>query len=363
MRIARQRAFAACAAGLLVAACTAPAAAQWQIDSKDGKTSVKFGFLAQPQLETSDTPTGSGRSTNLFLRRIRVMFGGKLSDNWTFFFETDSPNLGKANAAGVKDASSLYMQDAFVTFNQSDAFKIDAGLMLPPIGRNHTQSAATLLAVDFGPYSCLESGPAGGRVGRDYGVQLRGYPGKQHAEYRLGVYQGVRGVDARNTLRLVGRGVWYPVGAETGFFYAGTFQGSKRLVAIGASFDRQKAYSVYGVDAFLEQPIHQGQQGVTLQCEWMRYDGAQLLAALPKQAVYLVESAFHMSKGRYSLFLQFAGRTFEHPLTLAQNSLQVGMIWWMAGHSRSLKFSTGRLHAAGQPDRVQVLGQLQVYAY
>jgi hypothetical protein len=363
MAMARQGMLAACAAGLLVAACPTPVTAQWQIDSKDGKTNIKVGFLAQPQLETIDTPNGSGTSTNLFLRRFRILFGGKLSDKWMFFFETDSPNLGKANAAGVKDAGSVFMQDAFVTYTRSGSFLVDVGLMLPALGRNHTQSAATLLPVDYGPYSCLESGPVGERVARDYGVQVRGYPGKQRFEYRLGVFQGVRGVDARNTLRVVGRGVWYPVGAETGFFYAGTFQGSKRVVAIGASVDRQKDYGVYGVDAFLEQPIHKGQQGVTLQGNWMRYDGAKLLTTLPKQDVYLVEAGVHLGKGKFSPFLQLAGRHFDNPLTPDQNSFQVGIAWWMAGHNRNLKLSAGRQHAHGQPDRVQVLGQLQVYAY
>ena len=41
------------ALGLGLAAGTARA--QWQIESKDGKSSVKFGFLVQPQLETLET--------------------------------------------------------------------------------------------------------------------------------------------------------------------------------------------------------------------------------------------------------------------------------------------------------------------
>jgi hypothetical protein len=95
----------------------------------------------------------------------------------------------------------------------------------------------------------------------------------------------------------------------------------------------------------------------------MRYDGAKLLATLPKQDVYLVEAGVHLGMGKFSPFLQFAARSFDNPVTPDQNSLQVGMAWWMAGHNRSLKLSAGRLHTAGQPDRVQVLGQLQVYAY
>ncbi len=65
-----------------VAAGARPAAAQWQLESKDGKTNIKFGFLAQPQVESLETPDGSGSSTNLFLRRLRMIFGGKISEKW-----------------------------------------------------------------------------------------------------------------------------------------------------------------------------------------------------------------------------------------------------------------------------------------
>jgi hypothetical protein len=70
------------------------ASAQWLLETKDQKANIKVGFLAQPQLEALDTPGKIGRSTNLFLRRFRILFGGKISDKWLFFFETDSPNLG-----------------------------------------------------------------------------------------------------------------------------------------------------------------------------------------------------------------------------------------------------------------------------
>ena len=141
---------------LLVALPARPASAQWQIDSKDGKSNIKIGFLVQPQAEVVDTPDGTGESKNLYLRRIRIMFGGKVADKWTFFFETDSPNVGKttgdkaSNPTGAKEAGNIYIQDAYVTYNQGDAFKVDAGMMLIPLGHNHNQSAATLLPVDYG---------------------------------------------------------------------------------------------------------------------------------------------------------------------------------------------------------------------
>ena len=349
---------------LLVAAWPAASSAQWVIETKDQKSNLKIGFLIQPQLETLETADQSGTSTNLFLRRFRILFGGKVTDTWTYFFETDSPNLGKGTGpAGTKDTGNIYMQDAFVTYNHSNAFKVDVGMMLLAQSHNHIQSAASLLPVDYSPYTFAETAATQARVGRDYGVQLRGYPFKQHVEYRLGVFQGVRGADSRNSLRVAGRGVWYPFAAETGYFYAGTLQGSKRLVGIGGSFDVQEAYGTYGFDAFFEQPINKGKQGFTAQFDYNRADGGTFLTVLPKQDNILIEAGFHFGKGTYSPFVQYAARNFDNPATADQNSLQVGFAWWMAGHNRNLKASIGRQHVEGQPDRTQGLVQLQIFYY
>ena len=369
MNLIRRLAVAALSGGLVVSVSAGPAAAQWQIDSKDGTTNLKIGFLAQPQLEIVDTPDGTGQSRNVFLRRLRIMFGGKVSDKWTFFFETDSPNLGKTtgdqatNPGGAKDAGNLYIQDAYLTYNASEAFKVDAGLILVPLGHNHNQSAATLLPVDYGPYSFTESGPLGSRVGRDYGLQLRGYPLSQHFEYRLGVFQGVRGTEARNSFRMAGRAVWYPFAADTGFFYAGTFQGGKRVVGIGAGFDTQKAYHSLAADVFIEQPLHKGQEGLTAQVNWMRFDGGTFLPALAGQDAVLVEAAVHLLKGKVSPLVQYSRKRFDNPLTPGQYIWQAGVAWWQAGHQRNLKVTAGRQHTDGLPDRTQVLAQLQVFYF
>lgn len=359
---------ALCTVGLVLAAAR-PAAAQWVLESKDGKTNVKFGFLAQPQLEVLDTADKTGRSQNVFLRRFRILFGGKIADKWTFFFETDSPNLGKAtpdkaaNPTGAKDAGFMYLQDAYVTYDYSPEFKVDGGMILTPLGHNHGQSAATLLAVDYGPYTFTEAAATGERVGRDYGVQLRGYPFKQHLEYRLAVFQGARGVEARNQLRVAGRAVWYPFAADTGFFYSGTFQATKRVVAVGAAFDKQKEYHEYGADVFVEQPFNGGQQGVTFQANWMRFDGGTFLKTLPKQDTWEIEGAVHFLKGRVSPFFQYAGKKFDLATIAKQWYWQGGVAYWMAGHQRNLKFSAGRQHTDGLPDRTQVLGQLQLFFF
>jgi hypothetical protein len=356
----------AAAVELLVLAATA-APAQWQIESKDGNASLKLGFLAQPQAEWLDTVDASRTSQNFFLRRFRIIFSGKVAERWDFFFETDSPNLGRvnpdkaANPAGEKDASSIYVQDAFITYNHGPAFKLDVGLLLVPESRNHTQSAASLLPVDYGPYTFSEGGATGERAGRDYGVQARGYPLKQHLEYRVCVCAGRRGAEAANAPRFTGRVAYYPWAADAGFFYTGTFQGTKKVLSLGASLDVQKAYAAYAADVFYEQPLRAGSRGLTVQFNWERIDGGGFIPSLPKQDRYLFEAGFHLGKGRVSPFVQYAIRSFDDPANADQSSLHAGLAWWMKGHKRNLKLSAGRLRSERQPDRTQALAQLQIF--
>ncbi len=387
MRRVRFSVLAAAIGGWFLVGGAKTAHAQWQIESKDGKSTIKVGFLAQPQFESLETTDPNSRTggtvnaKNLSLRRFRILFGGSFSKRWTFFFETDSPNLGKQVAGTTaKDTGSAFIQDAFMTFNQGDALKIDAGMILPALGHNHLQSAATLLAVDYGPYTFNESTPLQERGGRDYGVQVRGYPLQQHLEYRLGVFQGIRGDQSRNGFRLAGRAVWYPLAADSGFFYAGTFQGSRRLVGLGASVDTQNApepvlpgtgrtrYTSFGLDAFVEQPLYEGKAGVTAQFDWLRFDGGTLAPSLSKQNTYLVEAGLHLGAGRLTPFLQYAWRDFVDEPTLANTRYwQAGLALWMAGHQRTVKISAGRCHTAAATtaafDRTQFLAQLQIFFY
>jgi len=139
-------------AGLALSLPCLPAGAQWQVASADGSSTLKLGVLLQPQAELIETADGEDHSQNLFLRRARVLLGGTYSERWSFFLETDSPNLGKAKPDGSK-SSDLYIQDAFVTYSTGDAFKIDAGMLLMPLSHNHETSAGMLLPVDYGPYT------------------------------------------------------------------------------------------------------------------------------------------------------------------------------------------------------------------
>jgi hypothetical protein len=52
--------------------------------------------------------------------------------------------------------------------------------------------------------------------------------------------------------------------ADTGFFYTGTTHGQKKIIGIGASFDRQGNYCANSLDFFLDHPVNNG-NAVTVQ--------------------------------------------------------------------------------------------------
>jgi len=112
----------------------------------------KLGLLGQFQAESIDDP-GMDATNNLFVRRLRLMFGGQVAKNVTFFVETDTPNLGKTLAGGKNIQGTTIVQDAYAEFRGRNEFALDAGLMFIPFSRNFLQSAASLLPIDYGAYT------------------------------------------------------------------------------------------------------------------------------------------------------------------------------------------------------------------
>ena len=137
---------------------------------------------------------------------------------------------------------------------------------------NHNQSAATLMPVDYGPYTFVESAPTGERVGRDYGLRARGYLAGDHLEYRAGVYQGVRGTNASNDLRFTGRLMYSFFTPPVGLFYRGTSLGKTQTLSFGTSYEKQEDYDSFGFDVFYDQPWGEG-NGFTAQADYVALDG------------------------------------------------------------------------------------------
>jgi hypothetical protein len=340
-----------------------PARAQMQIASQDGKQTLKFGILLQPQGEWIDTADGAHTTQNLFIRRLRLLFGGKLNDKVSYFVETDTPNLGKAGANGVKNDVSITLQDAFLTYSFSPQVMIDGGMLLMPLSHNSQQGATTLLPIDYAPYSFLASTPTGSRVGRDYGAQLRAYLLKNHLEFRGAVTQGVRGTDSKNPFRATVRAVYYVWDAETAFFYTGTTFGKKKILAIGGSWDAQVDYQTTAGDVYFDYPIGKAGDAITAQADFIQYDGGKLISTLPQQDTTHFEAGYYFHSLKLGPFIQYNQRNYDDPSKADEKYSQLGLAWWASGHNFNVKLGYGIFEKTGAKDQNQLLLQAQLYFY
>jgi hypothetical protein len=349
------------AAALALAAL--PAAAQLQLSSADGSTSLKLGVLGQLQGQDIDGAGGTESQKDLYFRRLRLIGLFKYGDKLSVYFDTDDPNLGKGNADGTKNVNtSMYIQDFVVTYAFAHEFHLDGGEILLADSYNHNSSAGQLMPLDFGPFTFTETGAIQGNVGRDYGAQARGYLASDHLEYRLGIFQGNRGVNEVNAFRYAGRLSLWVFGAQTGLFYRGTSLGKIQSMEFGGSFDRQKQYSAYTGDFFWDQPVGNG-DGFTLQGDYTKWDGGTFLSAIPKQNTLLLEAGYYVGALKSQPFFQYSKEDFDHESHPGQKRTTFGLGVFPWGHTSDVKFAYTRLQGTGQVSRNQYQLQYQIWIW
>jgi hypothetical protein len=341
-------------------AMSRPAAAQATIKVNDD-VNFRFGVLGQVQADTIEDPGTDSWTSNLFIRRVRLLFGGQVAKNVTFFVETDSANLGRTVNAAKNIASTTIIQDAYGEFKAADAFAIDAGLMFVPFSRNSVQSAATLLPIDYSPYTFSQSGPEQSSTGRDAGFQAKGYLANNHIEYRLGAFQGARDPRSHRTFRYAGRAMYNLFDPEVGFFYTGTYLGKKKVVAVGAAFDTQDDYHAYDGDLFVDYPGGPG--AVTLQFDYNRFDGGTTLTTLPKQDDLLFELGYLINALKLTPVLQLSKRDLVDLSAGDEQRWSFGVNYWWTGHNANIKAAYTRIEPNGLPRQNEFTLQLQFFYY
>jgi hypothetical protein len=356
---ARSLAVTLCALVSLLPGAT-PAAAQIIVKAGDD-VNFKLGILGQFQADTIEDPGTDANTTNLFIRRLRLMFGGQVAKNVTFFVETDSPNLGKTLANGKNIQPAMSLQDAYAEFKVSQAFMVDAGLMFIPFSRNFLQSAASLLPIDYGAHTYDQSGPTQSSIGRDTGFQARGYVLKNHLEYRIGVFQGARDQASHRAFRYAGRVQYNLLDPEVGFFYTGTYLGKKRIVSVGGAFDHQIDYDAYDLDVFVDHPLGAG--AFTGQFDYNRFDGGALLRTLPKQDNLLLELGYLLVEMNLTPFVQVTNRNIVGAGTGDETRTLIGASYWWAGHNANIKAAYQRVAPAGVEAQNGFTIQLQVFYF
>jgi hypothetical protein len=245
------------------------------------------------------------------VRRLRILLGGEIAKNTTFFFETDAPNLGKVSANGTKDSKiSVYVQDAQVQHTFMPELSIIAGLQLVGFARNGLQSAASLMGLDYGAYQFTISGPLDNSVGRDLGINLRGFLFNDRFEYRTGLFSG-KNINMYSPLRLTGRFQYNFKDIEKGFYYSGTTLGKGELLSVGCGVDKQGSYSAFAIDGMYDSPL--GSLGsVTFSSSISFLDGGGtdkdstvFTGLIPKQSIYFAELGYFFKDWNIQPYLKY----------------------------------------------------------
>jgi hypothetical protein len=337
-----------------------PAGAQAVLKVNDD-VNFKFGFLLQGQGDWLEDPVTGGTTQNLFLRRARLLVGGNVAKNVSFFLDTDNPNLGKVNAGSKTISSGLIIQDAFLTWKLRDELQLDAGLILTGIAHNSLQGAPSLLPVDYGSYSFLFTGPEQNVIGRDTGFQARGYVAQKKLEYRVGAWQGNRDSASRQAFRSTARVQYNFLEADTGFFYSGTSLGKKKIFALGGGVDMQKDYRSYAADAYVDVPLGKG--AVSGQLDWIRYDGGDFLKTLPKQDVIYAEAGYFFKSAKLLPFATYGSKAVAGTDAGDETRWSIGLGYMALGHNLNLKAAYGRIEPKGKASLDQVTIQLQAFYF
>lgn len=351
------------AAAVVLTASLVPAGAEAQapvqFTTKDGNTAVTLGWLAQPSLDVEHIEEGDP-GASLCFRRLRFIASGKIARRLKFFVDSDAPHLG-VHTDNRPLKREMFLQDLAVTYEVRPEFQVEGGLLMVPLSYNTSQSAASLLAVGYGPYTFLASTPTTSRVGRDQGVQLRGYVRKR-LEYRVGAFRGAREIRPELPYRYAARVAWHALEPQTGLFYAGTTLGAKRVLTFGAGIDTQEHYSAKAVDVFLDQPLPSG-DAITLQADYIRYDGGRTFRQLAPQHAVLVETGYYFKARRLGAYAQVSRQDVDAPSAADATGFQVGGAYWARGHKLNLKVGVGRTQKNRAPARTQLVLQTQVFAF
>ncbi|MDR3702671.1 MAG: porin [Candidatus Sulfopaludibacter sp.] len=286
-----------------------PAAAQLQIKNED--VTVRFGIEGQLWADwTQDaTPAAAGPQgyqQNLFLRRLRVLMGGDIGNNISFFVETDSPNLGKTpKSAG----SGFLLQDAFLEWKPTKVFQVDGGLFIVPLSRNALQSTLSYYTVDLSPLTTVNNTATQSVALRDLGFQARGFFLDDRLQYRVAALQGERDANARDSLRTAGYLQYDFFDTETGYVFVGTALGKKKILAIDVGADKQGSYRGLSANVAFDQPVNNGDE-IGGQFQYFHFDGRDKFTTIPDQNDWFVEGAYYVHQARLQPFAKFESQQF-----------------------------------------------------
>ncbi len=312
----------ACAIGVLAGLLPLGAVAGPTIPFGD-QGSLTFTYALQGWLQQKGftSTTDSGSAFDASLRRNRLAFSGQYNDYVGFYAQLEAGNDSKLG----QDNRSVYYRDAYVTLDYRDDLRFIVGRFKNTFSRENLEACLEPLTLDRA--EVLAYTPFGGS--RDTGLAVWGNLMDAKLQYRFMIADGREGNEvAKDNPRLTGRvhySFWDP---ESSYGYQGTYLGTKKVLTIGAAYDKQngiaygnyparsdiKNYKAWTVDAFMEYPTASGVY--TLSGAHFKYDTGGATNMTPDPALpnnsdlkgYYVKAGYMLPNKIGPGRLQFFGR-------------------------------------------------------
>lgn len=350
---------------LTLALVPAPASAQLQIKNED--VTIKFGIQGQfwadwTQDATAASAGAQGYQQNFYLRRARLMMGGNIGENISFFFQTDDPKLG---ITPKNMATGFVLQDAFMEYKVNSHLQIAGGEMLIPFSRQGLQSTLSFYSVDISSVSTVNNTALQQSALRDMGFQARGYFLHDRLQYRGGLFAGERDSNGRNALRQTLYLQYDFFSPEKEYAYAGTALGKRKILAVDVGGDKQSSYRAYSANIANDTPVRGGDE-VGFNLQYLHFDGRQKFTAVPDQNNFLAEAAYYVHKAKVQPFARFETQRFVTAVNNTKdiNRIGGGLNYYIRG--QNLKWTMQVLRALpqnGSPIRPSNEFTLQMQAF
>jgi hypothetical protein len=342
-----------------------PALASAQVVVKvNDNVNFRFGLQLQGWADWTQDANSEGYSQNMFLRRIRFILAANVAPGVSIFYQTDNPRAGNAGADGNKIINTGFLtQDAFVEWKiLGDALMADGGLYLVPTSRNGLTSTQSFLAFDLGTWALQSNTLEKGNGGRDYGFGLKGYLVGDHLEYRAAVFSGNRfgttpqtaplgpAAGSRNSFRLAGRLQYDFFDTEKGYVYAGTFRGTKKIVAVGTWGDTQGDFRAFGGDFVVDWPI--GKDAIKAEVDIDHFDGGRaFVATLPEQNDVYADIGYYFDVIKLQPFGVYQSLNFTTDATKGRDQERYGggLNWYISGQNLKLSVLWERIVPKTKP--------------
>jgi hypothetical protein len=363
----------------MLALVPAPASAQLQIKTED--ITIKFGFQGQfwadyTQDATAPSAGNQGYAQNYYLLRDRLMFGGTIGDNISFFFQTDDPKLGlspngaeasKTLTTGNSTSPGFLIQDAWAAYKVNTHLELSGGEMLVPISRQSLASTLSYYTVNISAVSTVNNTALVESALRDVGFQARGYFFNDRLQYRGGIFDGFRTPDGRNAPRPALYLQYDFFDREKEYAYAGTALGKRKILALDIGGDKQSKYRSDSLNVTNDTPINGGDE-VGLNFNVMHFDGRNFFTSIPDQTNYLMEAAYYFRKIKTQPFAKFETQDFTAKANGIKdiNRYGTGLNYYI--HGQNLKWTAQYTRAVPQNGSTirpsnEFTMQLQVFYY